>query len=94
MYKFREFLLLAVKAGCVRTFKLMFAEKIVGSRTFNDYRGSLLVRKRNPLGPYRRPMHRVLGGSQGGGCFLMSEETLQGPYMYLNFGRGPYCETF
>ena len=26
-----------------------------------------------PLGPYRRPMPRVLGGSEGGGRFLMGE---------------------
>ena len=29
-----------------------------------------------PLGPYRRPMPRVLGGSQGGGRFLMGEVPL------------------
>jgi len=27
------------------------------------YRGTSLTRKRNPLGPYRRPLPRVLGGS-------------------------------
>ena len=27
------------------------------------YRGTLLIRKRTPLGPYRRPMPRVLMGS-------------------------------
>ena len=32
-----------------------------------------LTRKRTPLGPYRRPMPRVLGESKGGGRFLMSE---------------------
>ena len=26
------------------------------------YRGTSLIRKRTPLGPYRRPMPRVLGG--------------------------------
>ena len=26
------------------------------------HRSTLLIRKRNPLGPYRRPMLRVLGG--------------------------------
>ena len=35
------------------------------------YRGSSLTRKRTPLGPYRRPMPRVLGGSQVGGNSLM-----------------------
>ena len=42
------------------------------------YRGTPLKRKRSPLGPYRRPVPRVLGGSQGGGRFLMSEVPLQG----------------
>ena len=37
------------------------------------YRGTSLERKRTPLGPYRRPMPRVLGGSKGGGPFLKSE---------------------
>ena len=37
----------------------------------NPYRGTSLIRKRTSLGPYRRPMSRVLGGSQGGGHFLM-----------------------
>ena len=32
-----------------------------------DYRGTSLTRPRPPLGPYRRPMPRVLGGSYGGG---------------------------
>ena len=27
------------------------------------YRGTSLTRKRTPLGPYHRPMSRVLGGS-------------------------------
>ena len=40
------------------------------------YRDTSLIRKRTPLGPYRRPMPRVLGGSQGGGCFLMGEVPL------------------
>ena len=35
---------------------------------------------RNPLGTYRRPMPRVLGGSWGGGRFLMGEVPL-----YLSF---------
>ena len=29
----------------------------------DDFRGTSLTRKRIPLGPYRRPMSRVLGGS-------------------------------
>ena len=32
-----------------------------GERAF-DYRGTLLTSERTPLGPYRRPMSRVLGG--------------------------------
>ena len=41
------------------------------------YRGTSLIRKRTPLGPYRRPMPRVLGWSQGGGRFFMGEVPLQ-----------------
>ena len=37
------------------------------------------MKKRTPLGPYRRPLPRVLGGSYGGGRFLMSEVLL---YVY------------
>ena len=29
----------------------------------STYRGTSFIRKRTPLGPYRRPMTRVLGGS-------------------------------
>ena len=39
-------------------------------------RGTSLKRKRTALGPYRRPMPRVLGGSWGGGHFLVSEVPL------------------
>ena len=45
-------------------------------RLYLGYRGTSLIRKRNPLGPYRRPMPRVLEGSWGGGRFLMSEVPL------------------
>ena len=34
------------------------------------YRGSSLKRKCTPIGPYRRPMPRVLGGPRGVGVFL------------------------
>ena len=34
------------------------------------------MRKRTPLGPSLRPMSRGLGGSQGGGRFLMGEVPL------------------
>ena len=40
------------------------------------YRGTSLIRKRPPLGPFRRPLPRVLGGSKGGGRFLMGEMPL------------------
>ena len=29
----------------------------------SNYRGTSLIRKLTPLGPYRRPMPRVVGGS-------------------------------
>ena len=41
-----------------------------------DIRGNVQgshIRKRTPLGPYRRPMLRVIGVSWGVGCFLLSE---------------------
>ena len=41
-----------------------------------SYRSTSLTRNRNPLGPYRRPMPRVLWGSGGGGRFLMGEVPL------------------
>ena len=40
------------------------------------FRGTSLTRKRTHLGPYRRPMPRVLVGSQDGGRFLMGEVPL------------------
>ena len=46
--------------------------------TSSCYRGTSLTRKRTPLGPYRRPMPRVLGGPQVGGRFLMGEVPLYG----------------
>ena len=39
-------------------------------------RGTSLMRKRPPLGPYRSLVPRVMGGSQGGGRVLMSEVPL------------------
>ena len=41
-----------------------------------DYRGTSLIRNCRPLGPYSRTMPRALWGSQGDGCFLMSEVPL------------------
>jgi len=40
------------------------------------FRGTSLTRKRTSLGPYRRPMPRVLGGSWGGRRFPMGEVPL------------------
>ena len=40
------------------------------------YRGTSLTRKLTTLGPYPRPMPRVLGGSWGGGHFLLGEVAL------------------
>ena len=40
------------------------------------YRRTWLIRNRHPLGPCSRTMPRVLGGSLGGGQFLMSEVPL------------------
>ena len=40
------------------------------------YRGTSLIRKRDPLGLYRRPLPRDLGGSCGGVRFLMSDVPL------------------
>ena len=44
-----------------------------GSTVRLGCRGTSLIRNRTLLGPYRRPMPRVLGGSQRGGRFLMGE---------------------
>jgi len=40
------------------------------------YRGTFLIRKRHPIGPYSRPVPRALWWSWGGGPFLMSEVPL------------------
>ena len=42
-----------------------------------------LTKKRKPLGPYRMPMPRVLGGSQGGRRFLIGEVPLQGVVWWI-----------
>ena len=39
------------------------------------YRGTSLRRNRTPLGPYRRLMPRMLGGSYGAGCFFNERGT-------------------
>ena len=46
------------------------------------YRGTSPIRKCNPLGPYRRPVHRVLGGrafSYGRGTQTLSRQRLLSP---------------
>ena len=54
-----------------------------------------LIRNSADPGPYRRPMPRVLGGSYGGGRFLVGEVSLHGAQEWLQ-GRdswrvsGPY----
>jgi len=45
-------------------------------RTGEVYRGTSLIRKRPPLGPYRRPMRRAQWFPQRGGRFLTSEVPL------------------
>ena len=47
--------------------------------------GYLAHKKTRPLGPYRSLMPRVLGGSWGGGRFLMGEVPL---YRSVDFGAG------
>ena len=51
------------------------------------YRGTSLARKRNPLGPYRRPMPRVLRGPRGprGICVFLWAMYLC-KYTAVNFG--------
>ena len=48
------------------------------------YRGTSLIRKRTLLGPYSRPMPRVLGGFLGVGVFLWARY----PFRELGAGRG------
>ena len=44
----------------------------------SENRGSSIARKRTPLGPYRRPTPRVLGGSQGVGVFSWARYSCTG----------------
>ena len=46
------------------------------SNTCERHRGTSLIRKRHPAGPYSRNMSRALWGSWGGGRFLMGEVPL------------------
>ena len=43
---------------------------------FRIYKGTSLIRTRNPLGHDRRPVHRALGGSWRDGRCLMSKVPL------------------
>jgi len=49
-----------VTAGCAAVAQ---REKICKPAQPTQYRGTSLTRKGTPLGPYRRPKPRVLGGS-------------------------------
>ena len=49
------------------------------------YRGTSSTRKRTPLGPCRRPICRVPGGSQGDGCLHTGEVPLYGLGVRLPF---------
>ena len=51
----------------------------LGKGTSGNYWGTLLIRKRTALGPYRRHAPRVLRGSRGGGCFPIGEAPLYEP---------------
>ena len=59
-----------------------------GAQLGGVYRGTSLTRKRTPLGPYSRPMPRVVWVSQGGGRFLMGEIPLKG-FLCPDGIRGP-----
>ena len=52
------------------------------------YRGTLLIRNSALLGPYRRPMPRVLGGSWGGGRSRFGEVPLYGMSHESSGSRG------
>jgi len=53
-----------------------------------------LTRKRTPLGPYRRPVPRVLGESYGGGRFLMGEVPLHTTVVHQTHVPPGPCTTF
>ena len=57
----------------------MFQSSMSLKTTPPRYRGTSLTRKHSPLGPYRRPMPRVLGGwafSYGRGTPVLSPRSL------------------
>ena len=51
------------RAGVEEADTLRRLEMVLPTFPSNLYRGTLLIRKRTPLGPYRRPMPRVVGGT-------------------------------
>jgi len=53
----------------------------------SQYRGTAPIRNQPPLGPYRRPMPRVLEGSQGGGRLLMSKVPLYREVRVLHMSK-------
>ena len=53
--------------------RLLWLRARVFTHACMDHRGTSLTRKLTPLGPYRRPMPRVLEGSYEGGRFLIGE---------------------
>ena len=58
--------------------------KVFGSNVGRQsYRGTSLIRKRLPLGPYSRPIPRALWWSMGGGLFLMSEVPLYPCFFFI-----------
>ena len=54
-----------------------------------NLQGNLAYKKPPPPGPYRRPMPRVLGGSWGGGRFLMGEVPLYETSMVTFYDPAP-----
>ena len=50
-----------------------------------------LTYKKTPLGPYRRPIPRVLGGSWGGGSLLSAKPSMAAPGALLI--AEPICHT-
>ena len=51
----------------------------VSSPSDLPYRVASPIRKRSPIGPYRRPRPRILAGSQGGRCFTLGDVPLYVP---------------
>ena len=67
--------------------RLNLGSSFLGSQQGLEYRGTSLTRKRTPLGPYREPMPRVLGGSLGGWSFLTGEVPLHRLNIHLRFNE-------